>query len=722
MKAMKNKRLRSQLGLFDVFVISTGAMISSGFFLLPGLAAAKAGPAVVLAYLIAGILVLPAMFSKAELATAMPKAGGTYYFLDRSMGPMVGVIAGLGTWLSLVLKTAFALIGMGAYLAIFMDLPIQWVAIALTLVFTIFNVMGAKQTTGLQGTLVVTLLLVLSFFIVQGLVKLFGSEIEAPLAQFSPFMPFGVEGLISTVGFVFVSYAGLTKIASVAEEVQNPDRNIPLGMGLSLIVATFVYVVGVFIMVATLDPTELRQDLTPVATAAQAFFDWLPGQTGLILITVAAVAAFASTGNAGILSASRYPLAMARDGLLWRGFQRLGRFRTPTPAILLTSGALVFTLLTLDVERVAKLASSVQLLLFAMLNLAVIVMRESRIEGYDPGFRSPLYPWMQIAGFLIPLWLIVELGWFPFFFSLGILVVGLAWYRLYGLTRLPREGAIYHVFERLGRLRYSGLDRELQQIVEEKEFLKVDPFEEVVRNAFTLDPAEGDSLDDITQRLVEVLESQAEMDGERLAEDLRQNVRPGKVPVAHGAVFLHSRQSHPKAPLMAMARSPAGVRPAFGGEDLLPDRSDQPLHAVFLVVSPSDEPGQHLRLLGQLAARVDERDFLSTWLEARDTEGLKEALLRHEHSVAVRLRGEGPTAELIGKRVTDLELPEGVLIGLVQRKGRNIIPRGNTRLECDDRLMLIGDPEAIDSIFERYVARSVEVSAQQRDPADQPEE
>lgn len=104
------ERLAKQLHLRDVVAVCTGAMFSSGFFLLPGLAAARAGPAVVLAYLLAGLLVLPAMFSKAELSTAMPRAGGTYYFLDRSLGPLMGTVGGLGIWVSLILKSAFTLI------------------------------------------------------------------------------------------------------------------------------------------------------------------------------------------------------------------------------------------------------------------------------------------------------------------------------------------------------------------------------------------------------------------------------------------------------------------------------------------------------------------------------------------------------------------------------------------------------------------------------------
>lgn len=701
----KSKRLESQLGLFDVYVLCTGAMISSGFFLLPGLAAAKAGPAVILAYLFAGVLVLPAMFSKAELATAMPKAGGTYYFLDRSLGPMVGVIAGFGTWLALVLKTAFALIGMGAYLAIFVELPITWVAVSLTVIFAAFNIVGAKQTSALQRTLVITLLAVLAFFIVQGLAEIFGPGKSFPRSQFFPFLPFGFESLASTVGFVFVSYAGLTKIASVAEEVENPDRNIPWGMGLSLLTATGIYVIGVFVMVAVLDPAELRTDLTPVATAAEAFFHWLPGTTGLVLVIVAAIAAFASTGNAGILSASRYPLAMARDRLIWKGFERLGRFRTPTPAILLTAGVLVFILLSLDVEAVAKLASSFQLLLFALLNLAVVVMRESRIEGYEPGFRSPLYPWMQIAGFLIPIWLIVELGWFPFLFTVAVVVLSVAWYLAHGLGRLPREGAIYHVFERLGRQRYEGLDRELQEILQERDFQKADPFEEVVRDAVVLDDVGASTLDEVVLHLSQGLAEKVGMEPEELVDAVRETSSPGTVPVVEGTVILHVRADTVQSPVMGMARCPSGLAAELGGQSLVTDHEESSFRAVFFVVSPSREPGQHLRILGRLAGRIDEGDFLKSWLEAREPEELEEVLLRHEHSLGLYLHAEGPSSELVGKRLRELSLPDGILIGLIRRDGHNIIPHGEARLEENDRVMFIGEADDIDELYERYIAR-----------------
>ena len=124
--------LKKSLTLYDVFSISTGAMFSSGFFLLPGIAAAQTGTSVILAYFVAGLMILPAMFSKAELTSAMPKAGGSYYFIERAMGPMMGTIGGLGTWLSLVFKTAFALIGMGFYLALLVDIPITIIIFSIT--------------------------------------------------------------------------------------------------------------------------------------------------------------------------------------------------------------------------------------------------------------------------------------------------------------------------------------------------------------------------------------------------------------------------------------------------------------------------------------------------------------------------------------------------------------------------------------------------------------
>jgi amino acid transporter/mannitol/fructose-specific phosphotransferase system IIA component (Ntr-type) len=694
-------RLQKELGLFDVFAISTGAMFSSGFFLLPGLAAAEAGPSVILAYLIAGLLVLPAMLSKAELATAMPKAGGTYYFLDRSLGPMVGAVGGIGTWIALILKSAFALIGMGAYLGLFFDVPIRPLAVGLTAVFTVVNLVGAKESGRLQSILVVVLLGVLFFFLVQGVAEIaslgFG---EVTRTQLSPFFPFGLGGLFATVGLVFVSYSGLTKVASVAEEVENPDRNIPLGMALSLAVATAAYVLGVWVMVSVLPPDALREDLTPVATAAQVFFDWLPGSVGLVLVVSAAIAAFASTGNAGIMSASRYLLAMARDRLVWPRFAELGRFETPALALVATGAVMVLVLLTLDVMSVAKLASAFQLLIFSLVNFSVIVLRESGIEGYEPGFCSPLYPWTQLLGGLAPLWLITEMGGMTVLFTLGMIATALVWYHAYAKKRVTREGAVLHVFERLGRQRDPGLDRELRDIVKEAPESHSDPFVELVAEAEVLDLEEAVEFETLVWRVCAHFAEKTGRPADELAEGFTEGAQAGGTPVAREVALPHLRAAEVKGFHLVLVRTATPVTVA--GCRRPGQEHSRDVRAVLFLLSPEERARRHLNLLSRLASRVDDEAFMEAWLAAETGQELKEALLYDESFLSLALESSGSAGELIGRQIREITLVEDSLIAMVRRGGEVLIPRGRTELLEGDRLTVVGTAEAIRSLRGRF--------------------
>jgi len=689
-----SERLRKELGLFDVYAISTGAMFSSGFFLLPGLAAAQTGPSVALAYLVSALFILPAMLSVAELCTAMPKAGGAYYFLDRAMGPLMGTVGGLGTWFALILKSAFALVGLGAYLALYVDVPIEPLALSFTVLFTGVNIVGAKKTGGLQRVLVVVLLAVLALFVVQGLTEI-GSQglAEVTRERFDPFFAFGATGFLSTVGFVFVSYAGLTGVASVAEEVRDPDRNIPLGMILSLVTAAVIYTVGVYILVAVLPPEHLRADLTPVASAATTFSDGLLGGAGVVLIVVAAIAAFASTGNAGILSASRFPLAMARDRLISTRFATLGRFRTPTFAIWATAGLIAAAILLLDVASIAKLASAFQLLLFALLNVAVVIMRESGIEGYDPGFRSPFYPWMQIVGGLASVGLIAEMGELAIAFTLGLVALTLVWYFVYVHARVERAGAIFHVLARLGSRRSEGVDLELRAFLREQGLREKDPYDEVVARAPVMEVAEARPLEELMGMAAALLEGRTGIEAEELESRLRAEVAAGLLPVARGAALPHVRMPGLHRPVILLMRCPAGIRPAREPGPLANELSQ--VRAVFVLVTPQDRPGQHLRLLGHLASHVDDPAFLERWMAARDEAELRATLLQEDRALILRV-GESPgTDRWAGRTIRELELPQDTLVALVRRDGEAIIPGGSTLLLRGDRLTVIGEPEAI---------------------------
>jgi amino acid transporter/mannitol/fructose-specific phosphotransferase system IIA component (Ntr-type) len=700
----KHEKLEKQLGLWDVFAISTGAMFSSGFFLLPGIAAAETGPSVFLAYFFAGILVLPTMFSVSELCTAMPRAGGTYYFIDRSLGPLMGTIGGFGSWLALVLKSAFALIGMGAYIGIFIEVPITLVAIVLTVLFGIINVVGAKESSFLQKILVAALLGIMFFYIVQGLFHIFSLDFfEITRQQFTPFFTNGVNGVLATVGMVFVSYAGLTKVASIAEEVEDPDRNIPLGMILSLIVAVFVYVVGVYLMVGLLEPEALRSDLTPVATAGEVFLDWLPAPTGLILVVIAAIAAFASTGNAGIMSASRYPMAMARDRLLASRFSEISpRFGTPGISIIATVFLMIFFLVAFEVEAVAKLASAFQLLLFGLLNLAVIVMRESKIEEYDPGFTSPLYPWMHIAGMIISVFLILEMGLLSIMFTALIAVFSVGWYFYYAHQNIEREGAIFHVSARLGKRRYRGLEHEMRTILREKGLRDEDPYDEVVARAKVFEDLDSSvTYSEVIKTAVESLAESTGVTSKELTQTFYNANKAGAIPIGRGVALNHVRVEHDIHAEMVLIRIPDGLEIDTEQFENLSTRTEdeiQEISAFIFLVSSEKHSGSHLRILAHIAEMVDTKHFMQRWLSAKNERELREIMLRDEHFINLYVSKEDSTSKMIGKEIKDIKLPGDSLIAIVERDGDLVIPHGDTQIRENDKISVIGSADAIEEL------------------------
>ncbi|MFC3476674.1 amino acid permease [Halobacterium litoreum] len=435
------KELERDLGLGAVFAISVGAMIGSGIFILPALALKMAGPSVIFAYLLAGLLVVPAALSKSEMATAMPEAGGTYIYIERGMGPVLGTIAGIGTWFSLSFKSALALVGGVPYLVLLFDLPVKPVALALAAFLVLVNLVGAKQTGRLQTVIVVAMLAALGWFVA-------GSAPQVQPANYQQFFAGGWEGLLAATGVVFVSYAGVTKVASVAEEVEEPGTNIPLGILGSLAFTTLLYVGIVAVMVGVTEAGAIAGSATPVAVAAEATLgDW-----GRYAVVAAALLALVSTANAGILSSSRYPFAMSRDKLAPPTFADVhDRFGTPTTAITLTGAVVLVLIAFLPILEIAKLASAFQILVFVLVNLAVVAFRNGAAD-YDPEFESPLYPWVQAFGALSGVALLTQMGVVAVAGAALITLGSIAWYFLYARPRIRREGAATDVLRRrLGR-------------------------------------------------------------------------------------------------------------------------------------------------------------------------------------------------------------------------------------------------------------------------------
>lgn len=434
--------LERSLGLYPTMMISMGAMIGSGIFVLPALGYKKAGPAVILAYILAAIVVLPPALSKAEMATAMPESGGTYLYIDRALGPMFGTIAGIGAWFSLVFKSSFALVGLGAYLLLFVPIAqetVKIVALALGVVIIVLNISGTKLSGRIQAVIVTLVVVGLTAYTIN-------SGFVAEADRFRPFATHGGSGVILAAAYVFVSYAGVTKIASIAEEVKSPGKNLPRAILGSLGIMTVIYVAVVGAIVGLSDSSVLEfggphetASLTPMADGAELLF----GGWGVGIISVIAVVALVSMANAGVLSSSRFPLAMSRDNLLPAELSLIGkRFKTPRNSILLTGAVLLLLIAFVPVIELAKLASAFQILVFSMENVALLAFRVADQPSYTPAFIAPGYPYVQLFGIVAGLGLLTQMGMFPILGAIAIIIGALVLYFVYGRSRTQRTGAI----------------------------------------------------------------------------------------------------------------------------------------------------------------------------------------------------------------------------------------------------------------------------------------
>jgi len=606
--------LKRVLGLKDVFAISTGAMISSGLFVLPGLAFAKSGPAMILAYVLAAVLIIPSMLAKAELSTAMPRSGGSYLFIDRSMGPVWGTFGGFANWFSLSLKSAFALVGIGAFaILIFPEISpfqIKLIAVGACLVFTVLNLFSVKTAGQVQVTLVFFLIAILIVYIGRGFIA------TAPTA-YQPFMPKGLWSLVSTAGLVFVSFGGLTKIASVAEEVKSPTRNIPLGMMLSFAVVTLLYILAVAVTVGIVPGSELKGSLIPLSLGA----DRILGPAGRLVLAAAAIMAFITTGNAGIMAASRTPLAMSRDQLLPSGLGHVHpRLGTPVVSILLTSGFMVAVILFLSIENLVKTASTLMILLFMMDNLAVMIMRESRIRNYRPKFKVPLYPWLPIFALVAYSFLLVEMGRIPMIISVGFMVLGWLTYRFYSRDKVSRTSALMHIVERITakELRSRSLEEELKEIVIERDEILEDRFDRLIKASMILDIDERRPVDQVLRTAADILAPQLECKPSQLFARLMEREGQSGTVIRPGLAIPHVIVPGEKRFAILPIRCNAGIQ--FSSA---PD----PVHTLFVMAGSVDERNYHLRALMAIAHLVHETDFEAHWLAAVNVSELKDVIL-----------------------------------------------------------------------------------------------
>ncbi len=450
------------IGLVGVVIISLSAMLP-GIFVTPTFAAEIMGPGIWLAFLLAASVVLPGAVSKAELSSGMPTSGGSYVFLERTYGPLIGTISGLGLWSSFLLKSAFALIGFSAYFVVVttyfnLDMDMYTLSLSALVLITVVNILGVSKVKAIQTPIVVT---TVGLLVLMCIMALFSADFDASIPVQGAFNT-DVWTLAETAAFVFVAYAGVTKIAAIGDEVKEPEKNLPQGILLSLAIATVLYTALAFTMMAAMPGEWWMQDGKAIENPISVFATHLAGTEFGVVVAIISVLTMISMALAGVLASSRFLFAMSRDNLLPQSLEDVNvRFETPHIPIILTGLAMGLAILFVPLKDVVKLASGFKIMIFMLINSCVIVLRQTSEEhDWKPAYSGPLYPYLNLWGIIAGAFLISLMGSKAFIGGGAAVVAGLCTYYLYGRKHYIAQHTPFQTFtQQFGTATLSEHDR-----------------------------------------------------------------------------------------------------------------------------------------------------------------------------------------------------------------------------------------------------------------------
>ncbi len=438
------------LGFFDATMIGVGAMIGAGIFVLTGVAAGEAGPAAILAFALNGVITLITAFAYAELASSIPEAGGGYSFVKHAFPDVLGFLSGIWLWFAYTVACALYAAGFGHYFLEFFaiyfpdthNFVISLVGkhgsvIVLILFggisFIALNVRGAGVTGKAENIMVVAKIAVLLVFIFFGMEKIL-VDVPAAKVEFTPFLPNGFAGVFVAMGLTFIAFEGYDLIATVAEEIKDPEKNIPRATFASIGIAVFIYLCVIVVSIGAVHAESIpswqflgKYQETAIVKAAASM---MPG-IGVFLIVMGGVLSTMSALNATVMASSRVVFSMARDGWLPSIIASIHKKRkTPHVAILMTGVVFLASAIVLPIELLGSAASIMFLLVFALVNLSLIALRRKKPLLKRP-YKIPLYPILPLLGFGINLALAVYQFTFdpvPWIVVAGWTLVGLLLY------------------------------------------------------------------------------------------------------------------------------------------------------------------------------------------------------------------------------------------------------------------------------------------------------
>ena len=438
------------LGLFDATMIGVGAMIGAGIFVLTGIAAGVSGPASILAFALNGAVTLLTAFAYAELASAIPRAGGGYSYVRLAFPGAMGFISGWMLWFAYTVACSLYALGFAGYFweafhkyvpaltehlfgAAGTYVPVAFVTVAIGFIFLRLNIRGAQVTGQAENALTLAKIVVLVIFIAYGLKKIFGAPVEAA-SSFTPFFPLGAGGVVVAMGLTFIAFEGYDLIATVAEEIKEPEKNIPRATFIALAVTITIYLLILFVSLGAISVDGItsweflgRYGETAIVRAAEQFMPAF----GVAVIVLGGLLSTMSALNATILAASRVAFSMARDRWLPKEISRIDPVRrTPRTAIIVTGVILIIMAVALPIEAVGSAASLIFLLTFALVNLSVIALRRKAPE-IERKYRVPLYPLTPILGIVLNVFLALYQFTFQpiaWYITAGWVVFGLLFY------------------------------------------------------------------------------------------------------------------------------------------------------------------------------------------------------------------------------------------------------------------------------------------------------
>jgi APA family basic amino acid/polyamine antiporter len=362
---------KPQLSLFDAVNISLGSIIGAGIFVILGAAAAVAGPALVVSVLIAAAVSLLTGLSAAELSRMYPRSGGVYVFAREALSDFSGFLVGWVWLFSNIVAGATVAVGFGHYLTFFFPaLPSSVGAALVVVAVVLINLLGAKESSRFNNVLVLFKIAILLFFSGAAFLHFHG-------AHFRPLMPFGFRGVWAGAATIFFAYAGFARVAIVADEIEDPRKNVPRATLMSIFISTVVYVLVAVAAVGGAGYMVLAKSGSPLADAVSA----MGLGFGAKIVALGGLAAAGTVALASILGISRLAQVMARSGELPVFFAGLGR-KTDVPrnAILVGGAATLLLAFSANLPHIAYISSFSLLLYYAAMNLSGLRVLKGRIR------------------------------------------------------------------------------------------------------------------------------------------------------------------------------------------------------------------------------------------------------------------------------------------------------------------------------------------------------